>query len=709
LRTNALLVMAMVSTDIRDRVAGLRQEIRAHDYRYHVLDAPTIPDAEYDKLFHELRHLEQQYPELLTADSPTQRVGAAPVDGDFPAITHAVPMLSLGNAFSREDVLEFVARIEAMLGHGDIEFSVEPKLDGLAINLRYEGGRLMHAATRGDGVSGEDVSHSVRTIKSVPLSLAGDDWPQVLEVRGEVYMPRAGFEAFNRRARERGEKELVNPRNAAAGSVRQKDPRLAAARPLAFYAYGLGEVSGGPLADRHTGILERLREFGLPVSPEVSRAIGAEGCLSYFSCIGQLRQQLPYEIDGVVYKVNRLDWQRDLGFVSRAPRWAIAHKFPAEEALTTLLAIELQVGRTGALTPVARLEPVFVGGTTVSNATLHNFDEVARKDLRPGDTVIVRRAGDVIPEVVAPVLERRPAGAEPVAPPDRCPDCGSPARREEGEAAIRCTGGLVCPAQRKEALRFFASRRVMNIEGIGDKLAEQLIDAGLVGDISDLYKLDLATLAGLDRMGERSAANILAELERSKATTLERFLYALGIRDVGESTAKALAKHFGSLDRIIEASQRLAPYFADPAALKQAEIKKAFAAEPLIAVPDIGPVVAERLCSFFSDQRNLRIIAEMRRAGVRWDETDPAARVSGPLHGQTVVLTGGLESMTRDAAGARLELLGAKVSGSVSKKTSFVVAGSDAGSKLARAQELGVPVLDEAGLMELLGRHEGNG
>ena len=702
-------VTVMASTEVSDRITWLRQEIRAHDYRYHVLDAPTIPDAEYDKLFHQLRALEAAHPELASADWPTQRVGAAPVDGDFPAITHAVPMLSLGNAFSREDVLEFVARIEEMLGHGDIEFSVEPKLDGLAINLRYEAGRLVHAATRGDGVAGEDVSHSVRTIKAVPLTLAGHDWPQVLEVRGEVYMPRAGFHEFNRRARERGDKELVNPRNAAAGSVRQKDPRLAAVRPLAFYAYGLGEVSGGPLADRHTGILARLRDFGLPVSSQVSSAVGAEGCLAYFAKIGQLRPQLPYEIDGVVYKVDRLDWQRELGFVSRAPRWAIAHKFPAEEALTTLLAIELQVGRTGALTPVARLEPVFVGGTTVSNSTLHNFDEVARKDLRPGDTVIVRRAGDVIPEVVGPVLDRRPAGAEPVALPDRCPDCGSPARREEGEAAIRCTGGLVCPAQRKEALRFFASRRVMNIEGIGDKLAEQLIDAGLVTDISDLYKLDLATLAGLDRMGERSAANILAELERSKSTTLERFLYALGIRDVGESTAKALARHFGSLDRIVEASQRLVPYFADPAALKQSETKKAFAAEPLIAVPDIGPVVAERLCSFFSDERNLRIIAEMRAAGVRWDETDPAQRSLGPLNGQTVVLTGGLDSLTRDQASARLEALGAKVSGSVSKKTSFVVAGSDAGSKLTKAQELGVPVLDEAGLLELLVRHEPGG
>ncbi|GMU44258.1 MAG: NAD-dependent DNA ligase LigA [Xanthomonadales bacterium] len=693
---------------VAERVNWLREEIRAHDYRYHVLDAPSIPDAEYDRLFHELRRLEETHPELCAPDSPTRRVGAAPIVGDFPAIVHRLPMLSLGNAFSREEVFEFVARIEEMLGRGDIEFSVEPKLDGLAISLRYEQGRLVYAATRGDGVTGEDVSHSVRTIKAVPLALAaGSGFPEVLEVRGEVYMPRAGFLEFNRRARERGDKELVNPRNAAAGSVRQKDPRLAAQRPLAFYAYGLGEVSGGTLADTHTGLLARLREFGLPLSPEIDIATGAEGCLAYFERIGARRSALPYDIDGVVYKVNRIDWQRELGFVSRAPRWAIAHKFPAEEALTTLHAIELQVGRTGALTPVARLEPVFVGGTTVSNATLHNFDEVARKDLRPGDTVIVRRAGDVIPEVVGPVLERRPEGAQPAPLPERCPDCGSPARREEGEAAIRCTGGLVCPAQRKEAIRFFASRRVMNIEGIGDRLAEQLVDLGLVADISDLYRLDLATLAGLDRMGERSAANILAELERSKATTLERFLYALGIRDVGESTAKALGRHFGGLDRIIEASQRLAPYFADPEALNQPATKKAFAAEPLIAVPDIGPVVAERLCSFFSDERNLRIIAAMRAAGVHWPEQDPAQRAAGPLAGQIVVLTGTLASLTRDEAGARLEALGAKVSGSVSKKTSFVVAGSEAGSKLAKAQELGVPVLDEAALLALLAQHEG--
>lgn len=690
---------------VAERVAELRTEIRAHDYRYHVLDAPSIPDAEYDKLFHELRRLEQAHPDLLTPDSPTQRVGATPVS-DLVKVQHVVPMLSLGNAFSRDDVQEFVGRIEQLLGRSDIEFSVEPKFDGLALSLRYEDGLLVRAATRGDGSVGEDVTHTIRTIRAIPLRLEGTP-PAILEVRGEVYMPRAGFLAFNRRARERGEKELVNPRNAAAGSVRQLDPRAAAERPLSFYAYGWGEVSGGALADRHSGVLSRLREFGFPICPLVAQAVGAQGCLDYFAHIGQLRPNLPYDIDGVVYKVDRLDWQAELGFVSRAPRWAIAHKYPAEEALTRLLAIDLQVGRTGAVTPVARMEPVFVGGVTVSNATLHNFDELARKDLRAGDTVIVRRAGDVIPEVVGPVLERRPPEAQPASVPLTCPECGSLVARVEGEAVVRCTGGLICPAQRKEALRFFASRRVMNIEGMGEKAVEQLVDSGLADSIADLYRIDLATWANLDRMGERSAAKLMAELEKSKSTTLERFLFALGIRDVGESTAKALARHFGGLDRIIEASLRLTPYFADPNVLQSRELRKALSAEPLMAVPDIGPVVAERLWSFFSDQRNREVIDALRLAGVHWEERDPAAApVGGPLQGQTVVLTGTLASMGRDAAGARLEALGAKVSGSVSKKTSFVVVGSDAGSKLAKAQELGVPVLDEAALLDLLTRHE---
>lgn len=686
------------------RIEALREEIRAHDHRYHVLDDPSIPDAEYDRLFHELKALEQKFPALQRADSPTSRVGGTPI-GDFAAVTHALPMLSLANAFSAAEVEEFEARVVDLLGPREIEYSVEPKLDGLAISLRYENGELVRAATRGDGVTGEDVTHNVRTIRSVPLRLSKDA-PELLEVRGEVYMPKKGFEDYNKRARERGEREWVNPRNAAAGAVRQKDARNAAERPLAFFAYGLGQVSGGRLADRHTGILARLRELGLPVSPEIDCAVGAAGCLAYFQRIGAARDALPYQIDGVVYKVDRLDWQAELGFVSRSPRWAVAHKFPAEEALTRVAAIELQVGRTGAVTPVARLEPVFVGGVTVSNVTLHNFDEVARKDVRVGDTVVMRRAGDVIPELVRVVLERRPDDAQPATVPEVCPECGSPLARVEGEAVIRCTGGLVCNAQRKEAIRHFTSRRAMNIEGLGDRLIEQLVDAGLIHDVADLYKIDLATLAGLDRMGERSAANRIAELEASKSTTLERFLYALGIRDVGDNTSKQLARHFGSLDRIIDASVRLGVYFEDAGALKRPELRKAFAVEPLIGVPDIGAVVAQRLWSFFSDARNRDIVDRLRAAGVHWPESELGQGAKeGPLTGKTVVLTGGLASMTRDAAGDHLEALGAKVSGSVSKKTSFVVAGTEAGSKLTKAQELGVPVLDEQALLALLAEH----
>ena len=694
----------MTQAEAEARIEALREEIRFHDHRYHVLDDPSIPDAEYDRLFHELKALEQKFPAFARADSPTSRVGGTPV-GDFAPVTHALPMLSLANAFSAVEVEDFEARVIDLLGPREIEFSVEPKLDGLAISLRYENGQLVRAATRGDGVTGEDVTHNVRTIRSVPLRLAKDA-PELLEVRGEVYMPKKGFEDYNRRARERGEREWVNPRNAAAGAVRQKDARNAAERPLAFFAYGLGQVSGGRLADRHTGILARLRELGLPVSPEVDSAVGAAGCLAYFERIGAARDGLPYQIDGVVYKVDRLDWQAELGFVSRSPRWAVAHKFPAEEALTRIVAIELQVGRTGAVTPVARLEPVFVGGVTVSNVTLHNFDEVARKDVRVGDTVVMRRAGDVIPELVRVVLERRPEDAQPASVPEVCPECGSPLARVEGEAVIRCTGGLVCNAQRKEAIRHFTSRRAMNIEGLGDRLIEQLVDASLIHDVADLYtRIDLATLTGLERMGERSAANRIAELEASKATTLERFLFALGIRDVGESTAKALSRHFGSLDRVIEASERLAPYFAEDAQPRSPEMKKAFAAEPLIGVPDIGPVVAQRLHAFFADARNREIVARLRAAGVTWPETEAGRTVEGPLSGKTVVLTGTLSALTRDAAGDLLEALGAKLSGSVSKKTSFVVAGTEAGSKLTKAQELGVPVLDEEALLALLAEH----
>ena len=578
---------ALAEKQAAARIEALREEIRAHDHRYHVLDEPSIPDAEYDRLFHLLKALETEFPALARADSPTSRVGAMPI-GDFAPVTHAIPMLSLANAFSASEVEEFEARVVDLLGQSGIEFSVEPKLDGLAISLRYENGELVRAATRGDGVTGEDVTHNVRTIRSVPLRLAKDA-PEVLEIRGEVYMPKKGFEDYNRRARERGDREWINPRNAAAGAVRQKDARNAAERPLAFFAYGLGQVSGGRLSDRHTGILARLREHGLPRCARNKPNSQRRRRRDRFPVTLAARAGLPYQIDGVVYKVDRLDWQAELGFVSRSPRWAVAHKFPAEEALTRVVAIELQVGRTGAITPVARLEPVFVGGVTVSNVTLHNFDEIARKDVRVGDTVIMRRAGDVIPELVSAVLERRPHNAQPTSIPVVCPDCGSALARVEGEAVIRCTGGLVCNAQRKEAIRHFTSRRAMNIEGLGDRLVEQLVEAGLIHDVADLYtRVNLLTLTNLDRMGEKSAANRIAELEASKLTTLERFLFALGIRDVGESTAKALARHFGSLDRIIEASARLAPYFADALRPRTPELKKAFAAEPQLP-GDLSP------------------------------------------------------------------------------------------------------------------------
>ncbi len=670
-------------TDIAKRIADLRQEIEHHNHLYHVLDQPTLPDAAFDALMAELQALETAHPELVTPDSPTRRVGAA-ISGGFAEVVHRLPMLSLSNAFAESDVADFVRRICDTL---DIEidtpeFSVEPKIDGLAINLRYVDGLLVQAATRGDGASGEDVTHSIRTIGAIPLQLRGNGYPAVLEVRGEVYMPKAGFLAYNRRARDRGEKELVNPRNGAAGSVRQQDPKIAASRPLAFFAYGLGEHSDGPLADRHSQTLRRLAEWGLPISPEAGTAAGLEGCLAYYHQLSARRAALPYEIDGAVYKLDAYALQAVMGFISRAPRWALAHKYPAEEAMTPLLAIDLQVGRTGAVTPVARLQPVFVGGVTVSNATLHNFDEIARKDVRVGDTVIVRRAGDVIPEVARIVPELRPADAQPPAPPQICPECGSELVRAEGEAVIRCSGGLICPAQRKEALRHFASRKAMDIEGLGDKLVEQLVDRERVHSVADIYRLDLAALQGLERMGERSANRLLAQIEASKQTRLERLLFALGIREVGESTAKQLARHFGSLDALVAADE-----------------------EQLRQVPDVGPVVASRVRHFLDDPRNQQALADLRACGLQWPEHEPAAVASdGPLTGRTFVITGTLTE-PRDRIQARLEALGAKVSGSVSKKTHAVIAGAEAGSKLAKAEELGVPVLDEAGLQALLAEH----
>ncbi|HHW77439.1 MAG TPA: NAD-dependent DNA ligase LigA [Xanthomonadaceae bacterium] len=666
-----------------NRAAELREQINRHDYRYYVLDDPEIPDAEYDRLLRELRELETAHPELIVPDSPTQRVGGAPLAA-FQTIRHAVPMLSLDNAFTIEDVADFDRRVRERLGDAlpagaTVAYAAEPKLDGLAVSLRYEDGLLVRGATRGDGHTGEDITANLRTVRALPLRLVGEGWPRVLEVRGEVFMPRAGFEALNEQARARGDKTFANPRNAAAGSLRQLDPRVTASRPLDLFCYGVGAVEGGSLPDRHSVLLDRLRDWGLRVCPERRVVVGTAGCLAYHQDLLNRRDALPYDIDGVVYKVDRLDWQRELGFVARAPRWAIAHKFPAQEELTVVEAIEVQVGRTGAITPVARLRPVFVGGVTVTNATLHNADEVARKDVRVGDTVRVRRAGDVIPEVVGVVPERRPPEAKPFALPETCPVCGSRIIRLEGEAVARCVGGLYCRAQRREAIRHFASRRALDIEGLGDKLVEQLVEQDLVRNPADLFALDAATLADLERMGAKSAAKLIAALERSKATTLARFLYALGIREVGEATARALAAHFGTLEALMTASE-----------------------ERLQQVPDIGPVAAAAVRAFFQEPHNQEVIVRLRTAGVRWPETAANQADNQPLAGKTFVLTGTLESLSRDQAADRLRALGAKVAGSVSGKTDYVVAGRDAGSKLDKARELNVPVLDEAGLRALL-------
>ncbi|HEX9803918.1 MAG TPA: NAD-dependent DNA ligase LigA [Gammaproteobacteria bacterium] len=671
-----------IPAEAQQRAAELREQLAYHNYRYYVLDDPAIPDAEYDRLFRELQALEAQYPALVTPDSPTQRVGAEPLKG-FAEVRHAIPMLSLGNVFSEEELLDFDRRVREGLGVEEVEYSAEPKLDGLAISIRYEEGMLVRAATRGDGATGEDVTQNVRTIESVPLRLYGKGWPSVLEVRGEVYMPKAGFEALNERQREKGEKSFANPRNAAAGSLRQLDPRITATRPLTMYCYGVGVVEGGSLPGTHSAIMEKLKGWGLRVSPELRVVKGAQGCLDYFHAIGERRDSLPYDIDGVVYKVDSIARQRELGFVSRAPRWATAHKFPAQEEMTRLNDVEWQVGRTGALTPVARLEPVQVAGVVVSNATLHNPDEIARKDVRIGDTVIVRRAGDVIPEVVGVVLAKRPPHARAIQTPSHCPVCGSEVEREEGEAVPRCSGGLFCSAQRKNAIWHFASRRAMDIDGLGDKLVEQLVDEGLIHDVADLYALTQEQIAGLERMGEKSAANLVEALEKSKESTLERFLYALGIREVGESTARTLSRHFGSLEKIREASE-----------------------EALLQVEDVGPIVAHHIHTFFRQEHNLEVIDKLIRAGVHWPDVAVKATGAQPLAGQTFVLTGALESMTRDEAKERLQALGAKVSGSVSKKTRVVVAGAEAGSKLARAESLGVEVWDEARLLQFLTENE---
>lgn len=663
-----------------ERIQALREEINYHDRQYYVYDAPKIPDAEYDRLVRELRELEAEYPQLITPDSPTQRVGGEPLEG-FQEVVHRLPMLSLDNAFSDVELREFDRRVHERLDlqpEKDVRYVAEPKLDGLAINLRYEAGRLVHGATRGDGSAGEDVTSNVRTIASIPLRLAGEGYPEVLEVRGEIFMSKAGFDRLNEQARKQGEKTFVNPRNAAAGSLRQLDPRITANRPLSFYSYGFGEVEPGPVASTHGQSIQRLREWGLPVSPELTVVAGLQGCLEYFQTIADKRDGLAYDIDGVVFKVDDLTLQQRLGFVSRAPRWAIAYKFPAQEELTEVLAVEFQVGRTGAVTPVARLKPVFVGGATVSNATLHNMDEVLRKDVRVGDTVIVRRAGDVIPEVVQVVLERRPDTARTVDLPRQCPVCGSDVIKPAGEAVARCSGGLYCPAQRKEALRHFASRKAMDIEGLGEKLVDQLVEQGLVKDPAGLFELTLEQLSGLERMGSKSAQNLLDALTQCKNTTLPRFLYALGIREVGEATAQALAMQFGDLQKLEAADQ-----------------------EQLQETPDVGPIVASHIVGFFHQAHNREVIQRLLEAGIRWEQATPRETANLPLQNKTIVLTGTL-SRPRDEIKAELQALGAKVTGSVSKKTDFVIAGAEAGSKLAKAEKLGVEVLDEAGLQRLL-------
>ena len=674
------------------RAAELRSLLHHHAQLYYVLDAPEIPDAEYDRLYRELEAIEAANPVLRTADSPTQRVLGRVLEG-FTPVRHAVPMLSIRTETDTTDggALAFDARVrrELALGEGDppVEYACELKFDGLAINLRYEQGVLVQAATRGDGETGEDVTQNIRTIGQVPLRLQGDAPPPLLEVRGEVYMRRDDFERLNDRQRERGDKSFVNPRNAAAGAVRQFDPAIAAQRPLSFFAYGLGAVEGWALPGTHAAVLDALAAFGLPVCADRAVVRGSAGLVEFHRRIGERRDALPFDIDGVVYKVNDRELQQRLGFVTREPRWAVAHKYPAQEQMTRLKGIEVQVGRTGKLTPVAKLEPVFVGGTTVSNATLHNEDEARRKDVRAGDTVIVRRAGDVIPEVVGVVLERRPADAGPVFDMNallggQCPVCGSRIVREEGEVDWRCSGGLFCAAQRKQALLHFAGRRAMDVEGLGDKVVEQIVDGGIVRTLPELYRLGVAKLAALERMGEKSAANLVAAIEKSKSATLARFLFALGIRHVGEATAKDLARHFGALDRVMDATL-----------------------EQLLEVPDVGPVVAQSIRTFFDQPHNREVVEQLRAAGVRWEEHEghaSAAAQALPLSGRTLVLTGTLPTLSREDAKAMIEAAGGKVAGSVSKKTHFVVAGAEAGSKLDKARELGVPVLDEDGLRALL-------
>jgi len=668
-----------VPVRVRNRVSHLRKLINSHSYRYYVLDDPEIMDAEFDALFGDLVRLEQEFPTLVTPESPTQRVGGEPVDG-FAQVRHELPMLSLDNAFSDETVLDFDARIRERLQRDEpLIYAAEPKLDGTAISIVFENGVLVRAATRGDGVTGEDVTHNVRTIASIPLQLRGNKYPEYLEVRGEIFMPKAGFNDLNNRARTKGEKVFMNPRNAAAGSLRQLDPRLTAKRPLDMFAYSIGLVRGGLMLECHSQALAYLRKLGVKVCPESQVVEGVEGCLEYYRTIDANRDELPYDIDGVVYKVDDFELQARLGFVTRAPRWAIARKFPAQEQTTTVVGIEWQVGRTGAVTPVARLEPVFVGGVTVSNATLHNFDELRRKDVRPGDAVIIRRAGDVIPEIVRVIVKKRPKGAKKVKMPRQCPVCGAEILRVEDEAIARCSGGFTCSAQRKEAIKHFAARRALDIEGLGSKLIDQLVDGGLVESPSDLFALTSAQLIELERMGQKSATNLLESLERSKDTTLDRFLYAIGIREVGEATSLALAKYFGELAPLREASQ-----------------------EELESVNDIGPIVAEHIHSYFRQPHHKALVEKLIKQGIHWAPMKDREIPETPFSGKSIVLTGTLQAMTRADAKSRIQAMGGKVTGSVTKKTSLVIYGENAGSKLQKARKLGIAEADENELLSML-------
>ncbi|MCW9023739.1 MAG: NAD-dependent DNA ligase LigA [Gammaproteobacteria bacterium] len=664
--------------NVKQKIDKLRESINYHNYRYYVLDDPEVTDSEYDRLLRELESLEVEHPDLVTSDSPTQRVGAIPLSA-FDEVKHSVPMLSLGNAFEEQEVVDFDRRARETLDTDSIEYAVEPKLDGLAISLRYEKGILVRAATRGDGVTGEDVTQNARTIETIPLKLIGKGYPDVLEVRGEVIMTKAGFEQLNETQRKNNARLFANPRNAAAGSLRQLDSKITATRPLSFYCYGVGEVSGGALAEKHSLIMKQLQKWGIRLNPENRVVKGSKGCIDYYQAIQDKRNQLPYDIDGVVFKVNSLSQQQELGFVSRAPRWAIAYKFPAQEEMTVLEAIDIQVGRTGALTPVARLEPVLVGGVTVSNATLHNQDEIERLDVRPGDTVIVRRAGDVIPQIVSVVLSKRQGESGKFKMPSVCPVCGSIAERIEGDAKTFCTGGLFCEAQRKEAIKHFSSRKALDIEGLGDKLVEQLVDANLIHDVADLFSLKLEDVSALDRMAEKSAQNLLDALEKSKQTTLERFIFSLGIHNVGETTARTLAMHYGSLEKLMQADE-----------------------ESLLQVTDIGPIVAHSITTFFSQSHNRDVIKKLQQENVHWPDIEVKSEDELPLKDKTFVLTGTLTEMSRSDAKTALQALGAKVAGSVSKKTSYVVVGDNPGSKADKAQELGVEIISEADMLKLL-------